>query len=178
MDDSFFERISSHDVSRALGILVYALAAFGSGVAVFACYKRWRHLWPWGVLAFLPAAAALLLWVGWGLVLARTSFHDRLYQRPGERHDLDGLAPPAERYEARERARYSPTDDILREGLPADTADTPSGPVWLPADRLDSLGNLALLGAVFAVGGLVAGMLGGLVIRHVRPTVRGGGAEA
>ena len=89
MTDSFFERISSHDVSQALGILVCALAAFGSGIAVFVCYKRWRHLWPWGVLAFLPAAAALLLWLGWGLVLARTSFHDRLYKMPAEREKLD-----------------------------------------------------------------------------------------
>jgi len=117
------------------------------------------------------------LWLGWELVVARTTFHDRLYDIRMRRRVVDGLFPPPERYEARERARYSPTDGMLREGVPAASPQAATGPVWLPPDRLDSVGNLALLAGLFAVGGLGVGLVWGWAMKRWRPAAPRGDVE-
>jgi len=176
MNDSLFQQVTSDGVSQVLAWL----ALLGCGVSV-ACLVALavarRRSWRWAGVAALPAALTFGLALGWELVVSRTTFHRRLYGNVKERQMLDGVSPPAGRYEARELSRYSPTDGMLREGLPAETHEAPTA-VWLPPDRLDSVSNLALLGVVFALGGLAVGLLAGWVVRRTRPAVVEEGGEA
>jgi len=177
MNDSLFQQVTSDGVSQVLAWL----ALLGCGVSV-ACLVALavarRRSWRWAGAAALPAVLTFGLALGWEFVVSRTTFHRRLYGNVKERQMLDGVSPPAGRYEARELARYSPTDGMLREGLAAETHEAPTGSVWLPPDRLDSVSNLALLGVVFALGGLAVGLLAGWVVRRTRPAVAKGGGEA
>ena len=177
MNESLFQQATANGVSQVLAWL----ALLGCGVSVaclIALAVARRRSWKWAGAAALPAALSLVLALGWEFVVSRTTFHRRLYGNAAERQMLDGVSPPAERYEAREQSRYSPSDGMLREGLPAETHEAPTGPLWLPPDRLDSVSNLALLGVVFALGGLALGLLAGWVLRRTRPAAADGGGEA
>lgn len=164
MDESLFQRIPNGDVSAALLILAVGAAAVGLAIGVVQGLRRRQPL-RWGLLGALAGATGLAILGGWHLVVARTCFHDRLYPGSGPLHVP---SPPAQDDEARQRASYSPDDPLFRAGGPGSAPDGPGGRLWLPAGRLDSVGNLVLLGVLFALGGLVTGVVWGRVLRGLR----------
>ncbi|MBL7223665.1 MAG: hypothetical protein ISS72_07420 [Candidatus Brocadiae bacterium] len=134
----------------------------------------------WAVMGLLGGIASALLLLGIYFVAARTSLNDRLHgHSPSWR---PAGFPPAEQYAAAERRRYSPTDPMFREAGSGERPAVAASRGWwglVPADRLDSLPNVALLAAVFAVGGLLFGVAWGrLVRRPIGATVAEPASEA
>jgi len=171
MDESLFERIACADVTLWLTLLASALLCAGGALCLVAGVWR-RRLDRWVALGLMGAAAAALMVFGWAVVVARTGFHERLYgtARSGSGPWLWPLYPPAEHYDATERTRHKPTDPLFRSDTKAGPQGAPPARGWgavVPADRLDSVGNLALLGGVFAAGGLAFGLACGLAWRRV-----------
>lgn len=166
MDESPFQLIGHGDVATVLLVVALAAAVTGLAVGVIRDGRR-RQVWRWAVLGALAGATGLAVLGGWHLVVARTRFHDRLYAGSGPQGAGRGSAPSTQADAAKAPGRRS-EDGLVWDGRPTQGSDTSSGRGWLPAGRLDSVGNLVLLGALFALGGLVAGLVWGRVLRGLR----------
>ena len=179
MDESLFQRIRVHDVATWLAVVAVAAPLLGlaGGLALGA---RRRCAVRGGIIGLVGGLGGVLLLLGWHVVAARTSFHDRLYAREGGRGPgLWSLFPPASYHEGRDAARYDPRDPMYR-GEPHARRHSARVRKWwglVPADRLDSAGNLVLLAVAFALGGLGVGLAWGWVLWRWRPVAGERGAE-
>jgi hypothetical protein len=169
MDEAFLERITTAEVGAWLLALASATTLAGLLLGSIAGLRR-RQVVRWSILGVVAGAAGFLLIAGWHLVVARTSFSERRYApEGGPRPALWRAFPPARYYEGREAARSSPTDPMFRDENPLARRHARVGKWWwlVPADRLDSVPNLALLAVVFAAGGVGVGLAWGWLFRRL-----------
>jgi len=169
MDQSFLQHTTVAAVTSWLTALAVATPLIGL-LAGAAVGLRRRALARWCLVGLLGGASGPLLLGGWQLVVGRTTFHDRRYARDGQtRHPLWALHPPARYYESRDAARSGPTDPLLRDQSPLPRTLSTHRPRWglVPADRLDSVANLAVLAVAFAAGGLGLGLAWAWALRRL-----------
>ena len=175
MVESVFEQIGASGATACLGAA--AGGALVAGLVVGAAPgSRQGRVARCAAVGLLAGATGALAVLGWRLVVARTSFHERLYGEAGaEQQEQGRLIAPAAHYEARGRSRYSAGDPMLREAVPPQGGGARRAR-WalMPPDRLDSVWNLAVLAAMFAALGLAAGAAWGWTMgprRQAAPNV-------